>query len=139
MVVNYPMSFFTLPASQKKRKRETTVARPTSKKARTDSKPLKPQRPKRDESISGSELDGEEGQEPQDVKSLDSGRESDDADETGAERRLRLAERYLENVRGEVEEEHGFDAAEIDRDLIAERLREDVVSMAVFMTCCIGD
>lgn len=52
--------------------------------------------------------------------------ESDHEDETGAERRLRLAERYLENIQGEVDEA-GFDAAEIDRDLIAERLKEDVV------------
>lgn len=52
--------------------------------------------------------------------------ESDHEDETGAERRLRLAERYLENIQGGVDEA-GFDAAEIDRDLIAERLKEDVV------------
>jgi len=42
---------------------------------------------------------------------------------------LRLAERYLENIRDEVavnaENEIGFDAEQIDRDLIAERLRED--------------
>jgi len=54
--------------------------------------------------------------------------ESDDEDETGAERRLRLAERYLENIKGEVDEV-GFDAEEIDRDLIAERLQEDVVGI----------
>lgn len=39
---------------------------------------------------------------------------------------MRLAERYLENIRNEVEEEVGFDAAQIDKDLIAERLKEDV-------------
>ena len=52
--------------------------------------------------------------------------ESEEEDETGAERRLRLAEQYLENIKEEVDE-IGFDAEEIDRDLIAERLQEDVV------------
>lgn len=51
---------------------------------------------------------------------------SDDENETAAEKRLRLAERYLENIRNEVEEEVGFDAEQIDKDLIAERLKEDV-------------
>lgn len=46
-------------------------------------------------------------------------------EETAAERRLRLAERYLENIKEHVDEA-GFDAADIDRDLIAERLQEDV-------------
>ena len=52
--------------------------------------------------------------------------ESEEEDETGAERRLRIAEQYLENIKGEVDEV-GFDAEEIDKDLIAERLQEDVV------------
>ena len=133
------MSFFTLPASQKKRKRETSASIPTSKKVRTGSKPLKPHRPKQDESISGSESDGAGNNEIQDVEKSVSSSESDDVEETGAERRLRLAERYLENIRDEVEEEHGFDAAEIDRDLIAERLKEDVVSIVVPMMCRFGD
>ena len=57
---------------------------------------------------------------------MPSSSESESGDETAAERRLRLAEQYLENVKGEVDEV-GFDADEIDRDLIAERLQEDVV------------
>lgn len=65
---------------------------------------------------------------------LDTSGSSDDdeggegEEETAAERRLRLAERYLENIRGEVEAANpeAFDAEEIDRDLIAERLIEDV-------------
>ena len=45
-----------------------------------------------------------------------------------AEKRLRLAQRYLEKTRKEVEleDEYAFDAEEIDRDLLAERLQEDV-------------
>jgi len=126
-------SFFTAPASQRKRKREDTAAVPSRKRATgTGSKPntqnAKPARPKRDESISssGSE-DGARRQMPSDEEKYISS-ESDDEDETGAERRLRLAERYLENIKGEVDEV-GFDAEEIDRDLIAERLQEDVVGI----------
>jgi ribosomal RNA-processing protein 9 len=40
---------------------------------------------------------------------------------------LRLAQRYLDNIREEVAEDpYAFDAADVDRDLIAERLKEDV-------------
>lgn len=131
-------SFFTIP-SEKKRKRTAPtdqsssrkrIAKPTST---TKEPSLKPRRQTatRDESISGSDdSDSDDGprraSEPQDD---DVSSEEDEA-ETAAERRLRLAERYLENIREEVattaDNEVGFDAEDIDRDLIAERLREDV-------------
>lgn len=79
-----------------------------------------------DESISGS--DSEEFASEPEVEDEDEVRDedgSDDEAETAAERRLRLAERYLENIKEHVDEV-GFDAADIDRDLIAERLQEDV-------------
>ena len=127
-------SFFTLPASQRKRKRNDVSSEPSGKKrlhatgsnARTQN--AKPARAKRDESISGSESDDEGAHrrttEVEEENEDDS--ESGHEDETGAERRLRLAERYLENLKGEADE-IGYDAAEIDKDLIAERLKEDVV------------
>ncbi|KAG9284202.1 hypothetical protein G9A89_002863 [Geosiphon pyriformis] len=46
--------------------------------------------------------------------------------ETPAEKRRRLAKQYIESVREGLDKE-GFDAAEIDRDLIGERLRQDVL------------
>lgn len=125
-------SFFTVPASQRKRKHEDFNSTALSAKRRTNfkttAKTQKPKlaRAKRDESISGS---GSEDEPKRKKASDDDGEhssESEDEDETGAERRLRLAERYLENIRGEVDQV-GFDAEEIDRDLIAERLQEDVV------------
>ncbi|KAL4781202.1 WD40-repeat-containing domain protein [Aspergillus varians] len=122
-------SFFTLPASQRKRKREDRAGAPASKKRGVDAdgdvrnKGGRKTRD-RDGSISGSDLD----EDAEGVASLaseeESGSESDDG-ETAADRRLKLAERYLDNVRDEVDD-YGFDAAEIDRDLIAERLKEDV-------------
>jgi ribosomal RNA-processing protein 9 len=126
-------SFFTIPSSQKKRKRTETTGPPQKRLASSKSAPRepKPQRKaQRDESISGSEDEDDDG--PRDVpdegdiggSSSDEG-EGGEEEETAAERRLRLAERYLENIREEVDEV-GFDAEEIDRDLIAERLKEDV-------------
>ncbi|KAJ6103868.1 hypothetical protein N7486_004090 [Penicillium sp. IBT 16267x] len=118
-------SFFTVPASQRKRKRDDRAAPPATKKRGVDAKNDggKAQRPReREESISGSDLDEDE------INSVISGEDSEsdsDDGETAADRRLKLAERYLDNVREEVDDV-GFDAEEIDRDLIAERLKEDV-------------
>lgn len=127
-------SFFTLPASQRKRKRNDTGPTPSSKKqtadtgAATKATSAKPKKSKRDESISGSDSEGDGV--PRKTAAEDLGSEASSSDsgheeETAAEKRLRLAERYLENVKDEVQQT-GFDAEEVDRDLIAERLIEDV-------------
>lgn len=124
-------SFFTTPASQRKRKRpDTSAGAATSKRRNTAAQTARPQndpraRKERDDSISGSEdTDDEEPRRAPDVEESGTS-ESEAENETAAERRLRLAERYLSNIREEVDEA-GFDAADIDRDLIAERLKEDV-------------
>lgn len=126
-------SFFTTPASQKKRKRDDATAAPSAKKKRittngSSSKPQSRQSAKaaRDESISGSGSEDDEAPPRASDEDLASSSESGSEGETGAQRRLRLAEQYLENIKGEVKTV-GFDAEEIDRDLIAERLKEDVV------------
>lgn len=125
-------SFFTISASQRKRKRDEASSIPSAKRRNTSFRAvdkgqrIKASRTKRDESISGSGSDDDVGRIPSDEEQ-ETGSNSEIADETGAERRLRLAEKYLENIKGEVVDEVGFDAEEIDRDLIAERLQEDVV------------
>lgn len=125
-------SFFTIPNAQKKRKRVDGGETPKKRLASSAKAPPKaskaaPKRPRRDESISGSEDesedDGPRRRQDEEYGSDTSG--SEEEGETAAERRLRLAERYLENVREEVDE-IGFDAEQIDRDMIAERLKEDV-------------
>lgn len=122
-------SFFTIPSAQKKRKRTETTEKPkkrinASKPPIRESKPArKPQR-ERDESISGSEDESDEGPVDDDAGSITSG-SSEGEGETAAERRLRLAEQYLENKKQEIDE-YGYDAEDIDRDLLAERLQEDV-------------
>ncbi len=121
-------SFFTIPSAQRKRKRPATSE--PSKKRIASSTTSKPQRkPQRDESISGSEDESDDGaREPFEDDAASTSSSSDvegEEGETAAERRLKLAERYLENIREEVDEVGGFDAEQIDRDLIAERLQED--------------
>lgn len=117
-------SFFTAPASQRKRKRsEATAGAP--KRRTTDAHARRMQR---EESISGSDTSEGDGAPTFDGgDDADSGSSSsEDEHETAADKRLRLAERYLDNIRNEVEEDVGFDAEQIDKDLIAERLKEDV-------------
>ncbi|KAI6090846.1 WD40 repeat-like protein [Hypoxylon rubiginosum] len=128
-------SFFTIPGAQKKRKRgpateapkkrfatSKSSSKPTSKPP-SKSAPAPPKRAERDESISGSDSESEDAIELPDAP--ETGSESENEGETAAEKRLRLAERYLDNVRQEVDEA-GFDAEDIDRDIIAERLQQDV-------------
>jgi ribosomal RNA-processing protein 9 len=62
-----------------------------------------------------------------DVDPAASGEE--DEDETPAEKRLRLAKLYLESVKDNLAEGE-FDAAEIDKEIISARLRQDVMEHA---------
>jgi ribosomal RNA-processing protein 9 len=115
-------SFFTKPASVKKRKREDTIS---SRRPQGEDDARVEERLKRDESIASSDTESETYHTAAEHDD-DEGSSEAAEDETAAERRLRLAERYLQNVQHEVEETIGFDAADIDRDLIAQRLKEDV-------------
>ncbi len=140
-------SFFTVPGAHKKRKRPTSSEVPKkriatskshpkpghssggpSKSSKRGSKALERRAERDDESISGSDEDTDETD--HELSNRDtSGADSDDSElegETAAEKRLRLAQRYLDKVAQEETDLVGFDAAEIDRDLIAERLQEDV-------------
>lgn len=132
-------SFFTVPGAHKKRK-QTGASEPPKKRinaSKTGSKPAgraaastsRTKRPERDESISGSDSEDydSEASIPEHDGSDNGSDDTDNEGETAAERRLRLAERYLANVRKEVEvdDDYAFDAEQIDRDMIAERLIED--------------
>ena len=128
-------SFFTRPASERKRKRtDGQTARPAKRRdvdtqdgsqrrpgSKLPTHKTNKEREKRDDSISGSDSEG--------VAATESGLSDSEAtseeDETAADRRVRLAQRYLDNIRSEVNDGE-FDAEEIDRDLIAQRLKEDV-------------
>ncbi|KUI57940.1 hypothetical protein VP1G_05236 [Cytospora mali] len=141
-------SFFTAPGGQK-RKRPTSAADGPKKRIATGSNSNsisksrsaggggnssnsapnhKKQRAERDESISGSDSDDDDvsGDEDEFNGISDESSGSEAEGETAADRRMRLAERYLDNVKQEVDEVYGFDAEDVDRDLIAERMQEDV-------------
>ena len=119
-------SFFTLPASQNKRKRRQTDSGSAAQRTR-DSK----QKRTRDESISGSD-------ESDDQLPLNNDNENDSAlddeipiDEDPAAKRVRLAEQYLANTQKAVLEDVGFDAADVDaenlRRRMGDRLKEDTI------------
>lgn len=126
-------SFFTLPTSQRKRKREAPSTTRTSvprKQPKTTSRKPQKQQEEEDEVVSDAESISS-GSSSAAGSAASSDASSDHADETAAERRLRLAEQYLSNIRDEVGAdrpvgEYEFDAADVDRELIAARLKEDV-------------
>ncbi|KAK1243713.1 hypothetical protein MKX08_001851 [Trichoderma sp. CBMAI-0020] len=137
-------SFFTVPGKRKRPsapeapKKRIVASKSSAKTSAKSAKSAKPSAKQQqaapskkrverdDESISGSDSEDEESYNGASDASNDEGdSDSDTAGETAAEQRLRLAERYLDNVKVHVDE-IGFDAADIDRDLIAERLQEDV-------------
>lgn len=130
-------SFFTVPASQRKRKRPSESAGKARKRREVDKHQSLDEQVERsrrkqtksraadqeqDESISGSGSESEDEVEPE---TGDESEATSEEGETAAERRVRLAQRYLDNIRQEVDEV-GFDAEDLDRDLIAQRLKEDV-------------
>ncbi|CAK5265719.1 unnamed protein product [Mycena citricolor] len=62
----------------------------------------------------------------------------EDEDETPAEKRLRLAKLYLENVKEGLADGE-FDAAEIDKELISARLKQDVMEHSGKMHLLVAD
>ncbi|KAI8386987.1 WD40-repeat-containing domain protein [Blakeslea trispora] len=103
----------------------------------------KRKRPTKTTSMSGRKTNGVQSQTKN--KKADSDLEDDDEDhfdanlsaeseaesseeeivETAAEKRVRLAKAYLNNIETSLDDVDGFDAADLDRDLIAERLKKD--------------
>ena len=120
--------FFAEPRSQQKPKREGTGVRTPAKRKRPEKDATQgdrpARRPKRDESISGSESDDSGVADVADAVE-DGGSGSELENETGAKKRLRLAEQYLEKVRHEVAEAGGEPGA-VDDELLEKRLLEDV-------------
>ncbi|KAI0977329.1 WD40-repeat-containing domain protein [Xylaria arbuscula] len=120
-------SFFSIPGAQKKRKRDNDGAagkRPARPRPTTKPAAVPKRRVEQDEEISsGSDDDESEPIEDVDVSASES--EEEDNDETAAQKRLRLASDYLSRVRDEVEAT-GWDAEQIDKDMIAARLEDDV-------------
>ncbi|KAG9996488.1 WD40 repeat-like protein, partial [Aureobasidium melanogenum] len=116
-------SFFTKPASLKRKRPEGGAPRPQRTNDRSNARPTK-RRETRDDSVSGSDFDDDDDVGPRPpADSDDESSESEFEGEDAAGRRTRLAERYLENTRQQIISE-GFDAKDIDAELLAERMGE---------------
>lgn len=103
-------SFFTTPASQRKRKRVQPNAPSESSARKRDSRD--------DESISGSDVSDA-------VEEDAEGSEEDEdefEDDDPAAKRVRLAERYLANTKDEILDDGDFDAADVDQENLRERM-----------------
>lgn len=113
-------SFFTLPGSARKRKRtDATADSSKSKKPdNTTAQPARKLRKSKDDEEISSASEGEDARPGSD----DEDSEEEFAGETTAERRLRLAEQYLANVREEVGTHHthpaGRDAAQLSESTL---------------------
>jgi ribosomal RNA-processing protein 9 len=90
-------SFFTLPGSAKRKRAETAAGNKSKKVRQTDARPARKARD--DDEISSDESE-DEGAAPLGMDEEDDDEEF--AGETAAEKRLRLAQQYLDNIREEV-------------------------------------
>ncbi|KAJ3048347.1 pre-rRNA processing protein [Rhizophlyctis rosea] len=120
--------------SQKKRKRLQQAARQSASAASSSQSKRKSRRGGDDSDASDDE---DMGTGDVDDMNLEAGpqdeSENEDDRETAAQKRLRLAKSYLSKVREEaanVIQEGEIDAAQMDRDIIADRLRHDVLESA---------
>jgi ribosomal RNA-processing protein 9 len=109
-------SFFTLPASQRKRKR----SEPSSKKVA----PSRKSRAADEESISGSDISDEYVSAREAVEDGSEDEEEEYENEDPAAKRIRLAEQYLANTEKEVLQDVGFDAADVDQENLRRRMGE---------------
>ncbi|KAI8882205.1 WD40 repeat-like protein [Backusella circina FSU 941] len=111
-------SFF---ASARKRKRPTrTTSKPGQRKPSSARKPTKA-----DSDVEGDDDDQDQFDINQSSESEEESSE-EEIQETAAEKRVRLAKAYLGKLEDTLDDDIvGFDAADLDRDLIAERLKKD--------------
>jgi hypothetical protein len=146
-----PDAFFSSGKSKpRKRKRDVSSTKPSS------SKPVngKLKRSRRDEELSETEESDAGNIDDMDLRAdeVDPGESGDEDDmETPAEKRLRLAKMVLEERRQELGEKRAqlmltsftqfpvagdeIDAAEIDKELLASRLKQDTVSLYWYARC----
>jgi len=140
-----PDPFFATGSKKRKRPSSSTSAFVSRKKPATTNGKLRSKKPSsgaqqpkkrlaRDEELSDATEDGHGlgGVDDMDLRASDedpyqSGSENEN--ETPAEKRLRLAQMYLEGVKTSLAEGE-YDAAEIDRELISARLKQDVLGQS---------
>ncbi|KAF7315331.1 WD-REPEATS-REGION domain-containing protein [Mycena indigotica] len=136
-----PDAFF---ASSKQRKRKRPDSAQSSRKLprKENPKSVNRSRPKRS---GDEELDSDHTNDDVDIDDLelaehydDPGASGEEDNETPAEKRLRLAQLYLDSVKEGLAEGE-FDAAEIDKELISARLQKDVMEHSGKMHLFVAD
>ncbi|KAI9495493.1 WD40-repeat-containing domain protein [Zychaea mexicana] len=125
--------FFSAPTTTRKRKRigaasrsqnKTNTAAP--KRSRQQQQQQRNGRKKHDSDVEENGDDDEGGIDTMNLSGGDSESSEEEIEETAAEKRVRLAKAYLGKIQEGLDEDlGGFDAADLDRDLIAERLKKD--------------
>ncbi|KAI8838098.1 WD40-repeat-containing domain protein [Chytridium lagenaria] len=116
------------PLLKSERKKDGSVVTPSGGRARGG---RGPKGKGKDEDIEGSDDDGGmEAIDDMDLTRKDNDLEDEDDEdikETAAQKRLRLAKRYITKLQEDTIDDGEVDAAEIDREIIAHRLRDDVL------------
>ncbi|KAG8717388.1 pre-rRNA processing protein [Ceratobasidium sp. 394] len=122
-----PDAFFSSGKSKvRKRKRDVSLSKPSTSKPAANGRV---KRSRRDEELSDSDAGEVGGIEDMELRAddIDPGESGDeDVGETPAEKRLRLARMVLEDRRKELAGDE-IDAAEVDKELLASRLRQDTL------------
>ncbi|KAM0791198.1 hypothetical protein ACM66B_005680 [Microbotryomycetes sp. NB124-2] len=82
----------------------------------------------RDQVGFGSDDDSDDARRQRDEEDdLQGSSDDEDATETPAQKRLRLSQMYLASLQKDAQDDIGWDAAQMDKDIIAERLQKDVL------------
>ena len=108
-------SFFVRPSESRKRSRPSARSLPNAK---TQSRPSARDNARNDEDITS------ESEEDNDASPVSEESESESDHETEIDKRRRLAKEYLNSLETDLVE--GFDAKDLDEDIISRRLRHDV-------------
>ncbi|KAI9308931.1 WD40-repeat-containing domain protein [Cunninghamella echinulata] len=118
-------AFFTS-TTTKKRKRSNTATNRSTNAINNKSKPQKKKQESDDNESSADEM-GPGNIDDMNLEESELESSEEEIEETAAEKRVRLAKAYLEKIENDIEDDFagGFDAADLDRDLIAERLKQD--------------
>ncbi|KAI8388884.1 WD40-repeat-containing domain protein [Radiomyces spectabilis] len=116
-------SFF---ASTRKRKRSNQPSDRTKNTVAGNATTAKPRRAPKKKDESDDEADGPSTLADMNLEASEAESSEEEIEETAAEKRVRLAKAYLDKIQHDMDEDlGGFDAADLDRDLIAERLKKD--------------
>ncbi|GME99720.1 unnamed protein product [Ambrosiozyma monospora] len=143
-------SFFTDPSKKRKNRsnRQTSTVHQNAKKRKVQPRKSSTEDNNNDSEESVSDIDEEEVASDIFDSDSDAQKDEDDVDEgddeeeykteSAADKRRRLAKQYLQNLQQETET-YDFDAKDLDNDIIASRLQQDVAEQKGYIYKFIGE